>query len=251
MPPIEDGKNLYDEKTIKDIVSSVLKELNPNQTKVETKQMKSKAEEITAIVSAVVAALTPLIRELKCKHEESQVTAQSEEILNLKIDLDDANQYSRRDSVRITGLIKKENETQDELLDEVIKIGEWSGAGTEKTDISVAHRLPNSRNDANGAPPVIVKFISRNGKESFYRNKKNLKTKPEAKNIYISEDLTRLRYRLLQETKKCVQFKSLTTVAGRILVWREGNARPTVVVHPSDLTKLGLVPDYKELGLCK
>ena len=44
-------------------------------------------------------------------------------------------------------------------------------------------------------------------------------------------------------------FSSLTTSNTKILVWRDGQDAPVYITQPEDLSKLGLVPDYKALGL--
>ena len=96
---------------------------------------------------------------------------------------------------------------------------------------------------------TIVKFTSRRAKESFYRSKKKLKELPACKSIFISEDLTQLRYKLLKECKKCVGFSSLTTSNTKILVWRDGHDAPVYITQPEDLSKLDMIPNYKALGL--
>ena len=149
--------------------------------------------------------------------------------------------------MKINGIIKSENETEEQLESSVVELANKMGCGgiTSK-DISIAHRLPYGGDEA---PTVIVKFTSRKVKESFYHGKKKLKDLPECRNVYISEDLTRLRYQVLKAAKQCGGFRSVTTSACRILVWRDGVNRPTILVHPEDLGKLDLLPDYRILGV--
>ncbi len=94
-------------------------------------------------------------------------------------------QYSRRDCVEIAGLPQQMGENTNDL---VIKVGALIGLSLSETDISVSHRLPQSTgkesyssrlrprdgatssslNAANQFPKVIVKFTRREVKEAFY-----------------------------------------------------------------------------------
>ena len=239
-------KNMCSTEAIKNITDQVIETLNKNtDRKHQTRMNPEKVTEISVVTMAVVSALAPVIQQtvinaLK-EHEEKYA---NKEVIKLKVKIDDLEQYQRKDSCRINGIKEIEDETVDQLEEEIVKVAGWSGANISRADISIAHRL----NARRGIKPVIVKFTSRGAKDRFYRAKKNLKEKVEAKEIYISEDLTKLRYKLLQAAKKCNGYKSLTTTGGKILVWNGGN-HPVKVEHPEDLARLGLQPDYEDLGL--
>ena len=164
----------------------------------------------------------------------------------MKLELDDSNQYHRRDGVRINGIPQGDNETNEELVEKIVTLAHKIDCDLNEADVSVAHRL-NIK--VNGVNQIICKFTSRRAKEMFYRARKKLKDKPDCKYTYISEDLTKLRYKLLQATKKCTRFKAVTTVRGNIWVYRIDEDNPIKIMRPSDLEQLGLVPDYKDLGL--
>jgi hypothetical protein len=57
----------------------------------------------------------------------------------LTVEKDDLEQYTRRGNVKIFGIKKEENETQEELEDSVIKIAEDMGIhNTDHSSISVS-----------------------------------------------------------------------------------------------------------------
>ena len=103
--------------------------------------------------------------------------------------------------------------------------------------------------EVKGVKQCIVKFSTRRAKTEFYSSRIKLKEVAGGKNIYISEDLTKLRYKLLMEAKKCAGFRGAVTNNGVIKVWRDGFNDAVFIKRPSDLAKVGLRPDYKALGL--
>ena len=75
----------------------------------------------------------------------------------------------------------------------------------KKTDIHVMHRsVPK------GARPrqVICRFLSRDSKVALLKNKKKLKETESFKGVYMYEDLTPLRARLLRVSKDLPNVKS-------------------------------------------
>ena len=56
-----------------------------------------------------------------------------------------------------------------DVVDLVVKIGNFVGAKVERNDISIAHRLPPKRHFKIGVPPgIIARFISRNVQNEIY-----------------------------------------------------------------------------------
>ena len=254
---------LIKEDLIKNIVESITSELDANvlDAKRVTRQGATQQtpgldlSNLTLIISAVIKGLIPVIQAtIRSALQEEKVKSPppdvNKNLIKLRVELDNANQYSRKDSCRISGLPEGNTdggeESNESLVKKVVELGEKTGANISQADISVTHRLPTK---IHGVRQTIVKFTSRRAKEAFYKSKKNLKGLPGCKSIFISEDLTRLRYKLLLECKKCVGFSSLTTSNTKILVWRDGHTAPVHITTPEDLSKLDMVPNYQALGL--
>ena len=72
-----------------------------------------------------------------------------------------------------------------------------------KSDINVAHRIGKQPNATSTRPrQIIVRFMSRDIKYEIMRKKSStLKNNPTYKQIFIFEDLTLLRQRLLYSCK--------------------------------------------------
>ena len=162
------------------------------------------------------------------------------------IAVDRNEQYSRRDALRFSGIPHNTGETTEELEDKIIDIVNKAGVQLKREEISVTHRL---RPDRKGGVPTIIKFTSRKSKEKVYFGKKNLKGLEGCDNIFITEDLTRLRFRTLLMAKRCNKFKSVSTKGGKIFIWREDSNIPVSIESPYDLRKLDVDPDWRFLGL--
>ena len=245
--------SLIDENIIKTIVENITTDLDSKRQTRQGAASQSQGldvAQLTSIILAVVKGLVPIIRDTiksTIQQEKTENPNVNKEIIDLKIELDNANQYSRKDSCRISGLDEGDGkESNEALVEKIVDLGVKTGANIEKADISVAHRLPAQ---INGVKQTIVKFTSRHAKESFYRSRTKLKNITSCKSVFITEDLTKLRYKLMQQCKKCTGFSGLTTSGGKILVWRDGFPDPVHITHPKDLTKLELIPDYHALGL--
>ena len=244
-------------ETLKSSISGSQRTHNLRNKQSEPQQNQSgemSIAQMSVIIGAIMKNIMPVIvstikETIKTSYGNGTNAVQksnNDEILKLKLELDDSNQYHRRDGVRINGISQEENESNDQLVGKIVTLAQKIDCDLTEADVSVAHRL-NIK--VRGVNQIICKFTSRRAKEMFYRARKKLKDKPECEYTYISEDLTKLRYKLLQATKKCTRFKAVTTVRGNIWVYRIGEDNPIKIVRPSDLEQLGLVPDYKDLGL--
>ena len=108
----------------------------------------------------------------------------------MKDNINDMEQYSRRECCEITGIPETPDEDTNDL---VIKVGALMDIELDEDDISVSHRLPtpsyasrvamasSSRpNHTTIQPKIIVKFVRSETKELFYTNRKHLRGKTTA-----------------------------------------------------------------------
>ena len=88
--------------------------------------------------------------------------------------------YNRRDIVRIIGLpeVKRTADNGQRIfgdynqsIEKVLSVASEMGAQVEKSDISIAHRLPGRNSNAR---PMIVRFCRRVSKVELLRKKRNL-----------------------------------------------------------------------------
>ena len=87
-------------------------------------------------------------------------------------------------------------------------------------------------------------------KIKFLSGRKNLKN-TDYKNVFINEDLTKLRFKLFQMVRKCEEVKSASTRDGKIICYLQ-NGTKAVISSPDDLFKIGFQDvDYQKLGLAE
>ena len=122
-------------------------------------------------------------------------------VSNLEKAVDQGEQYSRRNNLRITGYRETENENTDDI---VLKIAADIGSDIELSDIDRSHRV--GRPGVNRTEPrdVIVKFTSYRARQKLYKKRTALKDSGYA-GTFLNEDLTKLRSQVLFEARKVVK----------------------------------------------
>ena len=221
------------------------------------------------IVSQVLTAVTPVIanivkaavasstEQILKKMDETSKEMKSEtmrtvdqvkkEVQAQKFELDRLEQYGRRDNVKIFGIPFQEDENTNQVI---MDLAADIGVDISPSDISVSHRLPSSRNDR--PKPILVKFVRRDTKTSFMKKKKELRQNENRKDVYVEEDLTPLRFKMLKELKRdSDNIKRVWALDGKInCVIQDGQHEvKKVISSPSDLVKVGWsVEKINDLG---
>ena len=142
---------------------------------------------------ATIAQHTRVIDQLRAENTE------------LRVELDDLQQYSRRNAVRISGIPQPDNEKPQDLQKAVVKlIKEDMKVELLDRDICRMHRVgrptPPSDKHPNGLPrQIILKFTCYAVRRKVMKARRNLKDlSGHPYRIYINEDLTRKRAHLAQ-----------------------------------------------------
>ena len=187
--------------------------------------------------------------------------------------IDSAQQYSRRDNIKIVGIEPKTDEDVEQIVIDVVKD---AGLDITKDDISIAHRIntkgdTTSNNETNShgkpkkIPSIIARIKSRKLRNQIIKARSTLhgNSAPTHRGARIYDDVTPLRSRILfalrnrktpgTETK---MYKYVWSNEGRIFARteEESNMRinrngvdipfPAHVINkPQDLEHLGWTPD--------
>ena len=171
-----------------------------------------------------------------------------------KWELDALEQYSRRDNIKVFGVPEQTHGSSEDCNQVILDLGKKIGVEVSPGDISVSHRV---RGGGDGPRPIVAKFVRRDVKSQFMKNKKKLKelgkgssddgAVPKPK-IFINDDLTLLRGKLLREVKKDPNVERAYTLDGRvhcIMKQKPSNAgqggreKRITLDNPDDLFKLG------------
>ena len=160
----------------------------------------------------------------------------------LTFEIDRLEQYSRRENVRIYGLAETQGECTNTV---VIDMARDIGVTITPADISVSHRLGRPGgvgSTADSRPrPLIVKLVRRDTKFELKRNKKRMRAMEKYRHVYVNDDLTTSRSKLVRSLKGEKEIKSVWTIEGRINCTfdRDGHEVQKVIESPDDLFKLG------------
>ena len=177
-------------------------------------------DEIPALVNTSVnTAVTEATKKLKDEigHLKTENSSLKEENSNLKKSVDklksgekevkllaDNNeQYSRRNSLRISGIPMENDEITDEL---VLELATDMGVDLQLSEIDRSHRVGKVKN---GNRALIVKFTSYRARQKLYSIRKDLRYHDKRKNVFINEDLTSRRSKLLAQARQLVRERKL------------------------------------------
>lgn len=178
-------------------------------TKVCNSFMKKIEEKLDAKIGSLETKLNELCNAVK-KLEESGLD-NKKELENIKVRLDNVEQDSKRNSLRVCGFLEKT--TEDLGVDLAKFFQENLGVPCSINDFNYIFRASKVLNDK--PSPVIVSFISSIKRNELYMKKKNLKNSP----VSIFEDLTSRRYNLLVDAKKKYGHNNVWSTSGKIFRW--------------------------------
>lgn len=165
-------------------------------------------------------------------------------------------QYTRRESVRIFGVKQSNQETAEDVETKVVKVMKDAGVEVVPEDIAACHRAGKAK--SGGVRPILVKFVSRRKRRELMLAKKTLRGKEGYDHVFVGDDLTPLRSRLLGMVKRLDAVEKAWVIDGRIHcqlrsipgLQPDERPRPVVVETPDDLFRVGVTRvDYAELGL--
>lgn len=203
------------------------------------------SELVTSIVNGVVDGLNQQLSHLE-KENKNLITENAElkkRVSKLEDVVDTAEQYSRRNCLRISGVREQADENTDEI---VTNIASAIDADIDLRDIDRSHRLgrPSSDQYPRDKPrDIIVKFSTYRARYKLFKARTLTKTKG-FKGVFVNEDLTKNRSKLLYEARRRVkseQLKSAWSTDGTILI-RTTNADGSDVVRK--ITAISDLPDY-------
>ena len=139
---------------------------------------------------------------------------------------DELEQYNRRENLRIYG-VPDSNSRKDDGESVLFDIADKLGIELDEWDIQKAHRLgkkpkhnPNAQevSTTRKARPIIARFVNYKKRNEFVYAKSKLKSSERNSGVFITEDLTPLRNKLLNYVKnKCDdRFVLCHTLNGKI-----------------------------------
>ena len=234
-------------------------QITVNNILLENKRISGEVMELKSTVYKQKAELSAIKESLdlttkQCANAEKQLAAvrnqlaeQEGEIAELYELQDQLEQYTRKNSLEFHGIPESAYSSPEEV---VLKISEALEIPVGPQDIEICHKLNNKGNKA-----IIAKFISHKVKSNLYRVRTKLKsvrmtdlfpgssyaTTTEANRIYINENLTSYRRRIMKkanEKRRDGELLSVWSLDGTIFVKTSPAGRPIKINEPEDLDHL-------------
>ena len=192
-----------------------------NLTQISGLLRSSFENQLPALVSDIVEGVVKSLKEkIASLSDENANLRRRVEELELKVER--AEQYSRRNCLRMSGISETDNESVDE---KGMQVTTAIGSDIALCDIDRCHRLGRPRTTTSGnqmARPrdIIIKFTSFRARQKVLKNKSKLRASGFT-NVYVNENLKATRVNIFFQTRKLVKDKlihSTWTSDGTIIV---------------------------------
>lgn len=183
-------------------------------------------EELSDKIKQIDVKITQVCEILK--NIETKIDSNKKEISELQHRVENLEQRSKANSLRICGIKRTKDEDLPAILTDILS--EKLNIQVSLKDIDYAFRLKSKNDERNGPTPIIVNFVSNMTRNKIYQAKKELKHTP----ISIFEDLTRARYNLLMKTKKKFGKHMAWTENGKVFAWDASTKKKIAVNINSD-----------------
>ena len=196
-----------------------------------SEQVKLKVEDETKSLKAELNATKTHLYNTKAELESmrTHVGELHDKVLNLQLKQDDAEQYSRRMCLRISGIPESTNE---DVTQKVLDFAKTVNSTISPGDIDRAHRVgaPSSASTSiDGATEtklreIIIKFTNSNARLNLLRGRAVLRIN-NVKGVFISEDLTPTRKKLAFECRRIKTITRLQNQESLDLCWLPSHSR--------------------------
>ena len=155
-------------------------------------------QKLRSVISTELKNELGLLRDVM-KKKEDKIIELEKKVEALEVKLDDMEQYSQRNSLRVRGIPETDSEDLNEKVTELINDKLQVTPPVTLGQIDRMHRVRKKKENIPHA--ILVKFSTYNVRDKVFRSKKVLRTKAleaeERQQIYINEDLTQKRSKLL------------------------------------------------------
>jgi len=166
----------------------------------------------------------------------------------LVFQLDRQEQYIRRENILIYG-VEENKEDNDDGEKVMFKIADELEIDLKDNEIQRVHRLGQKRRNNENPCPIIARFVSYKKRNEFLTKKRELKNIAGRQHVFVCEDPTPLRYKLLKYMQKSCSdtFTSCYTRNVNITAKLKTSEKWVAVTSPDDLFKHGIDVDYKQI----
>ena len=244
---------------LRGILNEVLESILPAMLESQLDPLRSSLDFISKGFEDIKSCINNLEKQNKAlikqnKNLSNDVDKLQKELADLRSQVDEQEQYTRRECLELRGVPETARENTDEI---VLSVASLLNIGISQQDISVSHRLPKregrlgdqaAATSGRAQPPaIIVKFTNRNARDRLFKARSGLKNFDISNiglgrygndKIFIQESLTSTKKKLFQKAlkfRKEFQFKFIWSQYGVIFLRKHENSRAIRIVSDQDL----------------
>ena len=144
-------------------------------------------------------------------HNERYIYQNECDIEDLYLKINDLEQYTRRNSIRIHGMSERGRGRYRENTNRIVADFLYNDLGLEP-DIEIAHRVGVKSRDPNKPRTIIVKFVRRSDELDVMLRRKSMK----GKGVSISNDLTIRNVNLINEVREHERIEAAWSWDGKV-----------------------------------
>ena len=260
--PLEEGEGEGDELSVeqelKQRIDDALNGISEQMSE-SMKKYDKKGEGIASIIAQVLTAVTPVIVSAvvsavgevtgsnMANNADIDGLRRNDNLLNNR--LERLEQYSRKDQIKIFGVQCEAAPEKEDTDSVVVGLLEKMGVECTPADISISHRLPSR---GGKPPPIICKFMSRKTRKQVMEKKKNLKEVEGCERVFLADNLTAQRSKLLRKLKERDDVKSAWSIEGKIkaVLVKNGREKKITIDSLDDVSEFDFTEDeIEDLGL--
>ena len=196
------------------------------------------------------------VRDEKIEALQKRLDDKVSEIDELKIQMDEIEQYSRKYCINIKGVPETQREDPIEI---VMNIADGIGVPLQATDIDVAHRIGRLDRSARGRTrDLCVKFRSYQKRQEMWQSRKALRSRPQVggrvtrarsssqgervPEIFMYENLTRHRQQVMFVARELKR-------AGKLwAVWSDGGVMKVKKTQASNTAIVKTAADVQQIA---
>ncbi len=242
-------RNNNDISQLKKEFDALKKEKASKSHTTDIKRLQQDVEELTKIREELngirnqgdLSAFQQEIQNLKKSRDgiNKNLLKKEKQITMLKSEVDRMDQKQRETRLRIMGVPEDENE---ELVKTITKIAQ-NKLGMKKfnkDNIDLVYRSGKKKQQRHR--DIVVQFKSKTTKDQFQQLRKKLTDGiAPAKKVYLNDDLTEFRQKLLYDARQLAKrekLKAAWSQEGNIIVLKDTNTRPVAITTHEDLRRL-------------
>lgn len=190
----------------------------------ETLKIKSIIKETIQELLADDEFVNKIIKKLSDKYDdkiqkmEDTIKTIEQKTIGLEKQIDTLKQNEKINNICVYGIQEQQNEKLETLATQLINA--HTEINLNERDINKCYRVGKQNNNSMKSRPVIIQFKFYEHKLTVLKNAKNFK----GKKIFITEDLTQNRLKLLQDAKSKLGVKNVWSYNGNIFVKVNGSS---------------------------